>query len=38
LKKPDAQPALRECPECVSEISAAAHRCKYCTAVVVAGV
>jgi large conductance mechanosensitive channel len=32
FKKPDdAPPALRECPECLSDIPAAAHRCKYCT-------
>jgi len=37
LKKPavDEAPALRECPECLSEIPAAARRCKFCTAVVV---
>jgi large conductance mechanosensitive channel len=27
-------PALRECPECLSDIPAAATRCKYCTATV----
>jgi large conductance mechanosensitive channel len=33
LKKPDeGLPAFRECPECLSEIPLAAHRCKYCTA------
>jgi large conductance mechanosensitive channel len=34
FKKPahDA-PALRECPECTSDIPAAATRCKFCTAV-----
>jgi large conductance mechanosensitive channel len=33
FKKPDdGPPALRECPECLSDIPAAAHRCKYCTA------
>jgi large conductance mechanosensitive channel len=33
FKKPDdAAPALRECPECLSEIPAAASRCKFCTA------
>jgi large conductance mechanosensitive channel len=30
--KPEAAPALRECPECLSEIPAAASRCKYCSA------
>ena len=35
FKKPAAEPiALRECPECLSEIPAAATRCKFCTAVV----
>jgi large conductance mechanosensitive channel len=33
FKKPDqGPPALRECPECLSEIPAAARRCRYCTA------
>jgi large conductance mechanosensitive channel len=33
-KKPaTAEPALRECPECLSEVPAAARRCKFCTAV-----
>jgi large conductance mechanosensitive channel len=36
LKKPQAEPALRECPECLSEIPAAAQRCKFCTAAVTA--
>jgi len=31
-KPDDAAPALRECPECLSEIPAAASRCKYCSA------
>jgi large conductance mechanosensitive channel len=32
FKKPGAEPvALRECPECLSDIPAAAKRCKYCT-------
>lgn len=31
-KPDDAAPALRECPECLSEISAAASRCKFCSA------
>jgi large conductance mechanosensitive channel len=33
--KPAGAPALpevRDCPECLSEIPAAAHRCKFCTA------
>jgi large conductance mechanosensitive channel len=35
FKKPEAEPmALRECPECMSEIPAAASRCKFCTATV----
>lgn len=35
FKKPEAEPiALRECPECLSEIPAAATRCKFCTAAV----
>jgi hypothetical protein len=34
LKKPEAEPALRECPECLSEIPATARRCKFCTAAV----
>ena len=35
LKKPDAEPvAMRECPECLSDIPAAAKRCKYCTSTV----
>jgi large conductance mechanosensitive channel len=29
-----AEPAMKACPECTSEIPAAAVRCKYCTAVV----
>jgi large conductance mechanosensitive channel len=32
-KPPEAAPAVRDCPECLSEIPAAASRCKYCTAV-----
>ncbi len=33
LKKPgDAPPALKECPECLSEIPAPARRCRFCTA------
>jgi large conductance mechanosensitive channel len=30
--KDEGPPALRECPECISEVPAAAKRCKYCTA------
>jgi large conductance mechanosensitive channel len=33
FKKPDdAPPALKECPECLSEIPAPARRCRFCTA------
>ena len=32
IRKPDAAPALRECPECLSEIPAAARRCRFCSA------
>lgn len=32
IKKPEAVPALRECPECLSDVPAAAKRCKFCTA------
>ena len=32
FKKADQPVALRECPECLSEIPAAATRCKFCTA------
>ena len=31
-KSDDAPPTLKECPECLSEIPAAARRCKFCTA------
>ncbi len=31
----EAAPAITACPECLSEIPAAAKRCKYCTATVV---
>jgi len=34
--KPRAAAALRECPECLSEIAATARRCKFCTATVAA--
>jgi large conductance mechanosensitive channel len=37
FKKPGAAPpATQQCPECLSEIPAAARRCSHCTAVVVA--
>lgn len=33
FKQPDATaPAMRECPECLSDIPAAATRCKFCSA------
>ena len=32
FKKADEPVKLRECPECLSEIAAAASRCKFCTA------
>jgi large conductance mechanosensitive channel len=35
-KPGDPAPLVRECPECLSEIPAAAHRCKFCTAVLAA--
>lgn len=31
LKPSDAAPANRECPECLSEVPAAARRCRACT-------
>jgi len=31
-KTADEPPKLKECPECLSEIPAAAKRCKFCTA------
>jgi large conductance mechanosensitive channel len=31
-KEPLADPLLRKCPECTSEIASAARRCPYCTA------
>ena len=35
FKKPGPEPvAMRECPECLSDIPAAAKRCKYCTSIV----
>jgi large conductance mechanosensitive channel len=36
FKRPEAEPALRECPECLSDVPAAARRCKFCTAALVA--
>jgi large conductance mechanosensitive channel len=33
-KKPEEAAALKVCPECLSEIPAAAKRCKFCTAAV----
>jgi large conductance mechanosensitive channel len=32
FKKPEEPLAMRECPECLSDIPAAASRCKFCTA------
>ncbi len=34
FRSPEAAPAFRECPECLSDIPLAARRCKFCTAVV----
>lgn len=35
FKQPAAEaPSMRECPECLSDIPAAAKRCKYCTATI----
>ncbi len=31
LAKPGDGPTSRECPECLAEVPAAAHRCRYCT-------
>lgn len=31
-KTPEVGPKLKECPECLSDIPAAAKRCKFCTA------
>lgn len=31
LPKEEPEPETRECPECLSEIPLAAHRCAYCT-------
>ena len=33
-RKVDPPPDVRTCPECLSEIPAAAHRCAFCTTVV----
>jgi large conductance mechanosensitive channel len=33
-REPDAPATTRECPECLSEIPIAAHRCAYCTSAV----
>jgi large conductance mechanosensitive channel len=33
-KEPPADPTTKKCPECLSEISREAHRCKFCTQVV----
>jgi large conductance mechanosensitive channel len=30
-KEPPDDPTVRKCPECLSEIPAEAHRCRYCT-------
>ncbi len=30
-KEPDAQPATKACPECLSEIPANAKRCRFCS-------
>jgi len=35
-REPEAAPTTRECPECLSEIPIAAHRCAYCTSLVAA--
>lgn len=31
-KEPPPDPSVRKCPECLSDIPAAASRCKFCTA------
>jgi large conductance mechanosensitive channel len=31
-KGEEAEPGTRDCPECLSEIAAGAHRCAFCTA------
>ena len=35
-KEPPAEPTMRKCPECLSEIPIGAHRCAFCTASVAA--
>ena len=30
-KGDEAPPEMKECPDCLSEVPAAAHRCKFCT-------
>ncbi|HXB36486.1 MAG TPA: large conductance mechanosensitive channel protein MscL [Acidimicrobiales bacterium] len=34
LPNEEPEPETRECPECLSEIPVAAHKCAYCTSVV----
>jgi large conductance mechanosensitive channel len=34
LPNEEPEPETRECPECLSEIPLAAHKCAYCTSVV----
>ena len=34
VEEPPAEPTTKTCPECLSEIPIAAHRCAYCTVVV----
>ncbi len=34
-REPPPDPTIRKCPECLSDIPAAAHRCAFCTAEVV---
>jgi large conductance mechanosensitive channel len=36
LPTEEPEPETRECPECLSDIPVAAHRCKYCTSEVTA--
>lgn len=35
-KEPPAEPTMRKCPECLSEIPIGAHRCAFCTAAITA--
>lgn len=35
-RDPDAEPLVRECPECLSSIPASARRCSFCTSVIAA--